>query len=106
MVGWRGSVYRSRDLPKQRGKTCAKLTNRFASPESSELREILGRKRTMKSGWWNCSKKFRSLNYYHTHTYFLRHSNVEQMYPNDFAQWVATEVVIMFSESGLQSSTP
>lgn len=30
--------------------------------------------------------------YYHTHTYFLRHSHVEQLYPNDFAQWVAMEV--------------
>jgi hypothetical protein len=30
--------------------------------------------------------------YFHTHTYFLRHSNVEQLYPNDFAQWVAMEV--------------
>jgi hypothetical protein len=30
--------------------------------------------------------------YFHTHTYFLRHSNVERLYPNDFAQWVAMEV--------------
>ena len=30
--------------------------------------------------------------YFHTHSYFLRHSYVERMYPNDFAQWVAMEV--------------
>src|SRR5215467_7687330 len=30
--------------------------------------------------------------YFHTHSYFLRHSYVERVYPNDFAQWVATEV--------------
>ena len=47
----------------------------------------------MKSGWWNCSKRSRSASiYYHTHTYFLRHSHVERLYPNDFAQWVAMEV--------------
>ena len=27
--------------------------------------------------------------YFHTHSYFLRHSYVERVYPNDFAQWVA-----------------
>src|SRR6188508_2315910 len=26
------------------------------------------------------------------HSYFLRHSYVERVYPNDFAQWVAMEV--------------
>ncbi|WP_455379370.1 DUF5752 family protein [Petrachloros mirabilis] len=30
--------------------------------------------------------------YFHTHSYFLRHSYVERAYPNDFAQWVAMEV--------------
>lgn len=30
--------------------------------------------------------------YFHTHSYFLRHSYVEHVYPNDFAQWVAMEV--------------
>ena len=30
--------------------------------------------------------------YFHTHSYFLRHSYVERVYPNDFAQWVASEV--------------
>lgn len=30
--------------------------------------------------------------YFHTHSYFLRHSYVERVYPNDFAQWVAMEV--------------
>jgi Family of unknown function (DUF5752) len=30
--------------------------------------------------------------YFHTHSYFLRHSYVERAYPNDFAQWVVMEV--------------
>jgi Family of unknown function (DUF5752) len=30
--------------------------------------------------------------YFHTHSYFLRHSYVDRVFPNDFAQWVATEV--------------
>lgn len=30
--------------------------------------------------------------YFHTHSYFLRHSHLERVYPNDFAEWVATEV--------------
>ena len=30
--------------------------------------------------------------YFHTHSYFLRHTYVERLYPNDFAQWVAMEV--------------
>ena len=30
--------------------------------------------------------------YFHTHSYFLRHSYVDRVYPNDFAQWVAMEV--------------
>jgi len=30
--------------------------------------------------------------YFHTHSYFLRHSYVERVYPNDIAQWVAMEV--------------
>src|SRR6476660_583107 len=30
--------------------------------------------------------------YFHTHSYFLRHSYVERMYPNEFSQWVAMDV--------------
>ena len=30
--------------------------------------------------------------YFHTHSYFLRHRFIERVYPNDFAQWVETQV--------------
>ncbi len=30
--------------------------------------------------------------YFHTHSYFLRHRFIERAYPNDFAQWVETQV--------------
>lgn len=30
--------------------------------------------------------------YFHTHSFFLRHRFIERVYPNDFAQWVETQV--------------
>jgi hypothetical protein len=30
--------------------------------------------------------------HFHTHSYFLRHRFIERAYPNDFAQWVVTQV--------------
>jgi hypothetical protein len=30
--------------------------------------------------------------HFHTHSYFLRHRFIERVYPNDFAQWVVTQV--------------
>lgn len=30
--------------------------------------------------------------HFHTHSYFLRHRFIERVYPNDFAQWVETQV--------------
>ena len=60
---------------------------------SSELREILGEEAEDEKRLVELLEEvpLGSI-YYHTHTYFLRNSNVEQLYPNDFAQWVAMEV--------------
>lgn len=30
--------------------------------------------------------------HFHTHSYFLRHRFIERVFPNDFAQWVVTQV--------------
>ncbi|MFC1668326.1 DUF5752 family protein [Chlamydiota bacterium] len=30
--------------------------------------------------------------YYHTHSYFLRHSYIVESYPNDFANWVSIQI--------------
>ena len=60
---------------------------------SSELREILGKEAEDEKRLAELLEEVPlSSIYYHTHTYFLRHSHVEQVYPNDFAQWVAIEV--------------
>jgi hypothetical protein len=65
----------------------------FCFTGSSELREILGQEAEDEKRLVELLEEVPlSSIYYHTHTYFLRHSNVEQLYPNDFAQWVATEV--------------
>jgi hypothetical protein len=60
---------------------------------SSEVREILGKEAEDEKRLVELLEEvpLGSI-YFHTHTYFLRHSNVEQLYPNDFAQWVAMEV--------------
>lgn len=60
---------------------------------SSELRESLGKEAEDEKRLVELLEEvpLDSI-YYHTHTYFLRHSHVEQLYPNDFAQWVAMEV--------------
>jgi hypothetical protein len=60
---------------------------------SSEVREILGKEAEDEKRLVELLEEvpLGSI-YFHTHTYFLRHSNVERLYPNDFAQWVAMEV--------------
>ena len=70
-----------------------KANQPFCFIGSSELREILGQEADDEKRLVELLEEvpLGSI-YYHTHTYFLRHSNVEQLYPNDFAQWVATEV--------------
>ena len=59
----------------------------------SELREILGEEAEDEKRLVELleSVPLDSI-YFHTHSYFLRHSYVERTYPNDFAQWVAMEV--------------
>lgn len=59
----------------------------------SELREILGKEAEDEKRLVELLEEvpLDSI-YYHTHSYFLRHSYLELIYPNDFAQWVATEV--------------
>lgn len=59
----------------------------------SELREILGKQAEDEKRLVELLEEvpLDSI-YYHTHSYFLRHSYLEQVYPNDFAQWVVTEV--------------
>ena len=70
-----------------------KANQPFCFTGSSELREILGQEAEDEKRLVELLEEvpLGSI-YYHTHTYFLRHSNVEQLYPNDFAQWVAMEV--------------
>jgi hypothetical protein len=59
----------------------------------SELREILGKEAEDEKRLVELLEEvpLDSI-YFHTHSYFLRHSAVESVYPNDFAQWVAMEV--------------
>jgi len=65
----------------------------FLFIECSELREILGEVADDEKRLVELleSVPLDSI-YFHTHSYFLRHSYVERVYPNDFAQWVAMEV--------------
>jgi hypothetical protein len=65
----------------------------FLFKECSELREILGEEAYDEKRLVELLETvpLDSI-YFHTHSYFLRHSYVERVYPNDFAQWVAMEV--------------
>jgi hypothetical protein len=68
-------------------------TRPFLFMECSELREILGEEADDEKRLVELLETvpLDSI-YFHTHSYFLRHSYVERVYPNDFAQWVAVEV--------------
>ena len=59
----------------------------------SELRELLGKEAENEKRLVELLEEvpLDSI-YFHTHSYFLRHSHLERVYPNDFAQWVAMEV--------------
>jgi uncharacterized protein DUF5752 len=76
-----------------RGRDVRKADRPFCFTGSSELREILGKEAEDEKRLVELLEEvpLGSI-YYHTHTYFLRHSHVERLYPNDFAQWVAMEV--------------
>ncbi|HEY3476851.1 MAG TPA: DUF5752 family protein [Anaerolineales bacterium] len=65
----------------------------FLFKECSELREILGEEAYDEKRLVELLETvpLDSI-YFHTHSYFLRHSYVERVYPNDFSQWVAMEV--------------
>lgn len=67
--------------------------NPFRFIGCSELREILGEEAEDEKRLVELleSVPLDSI-YYHTHSSILRHSYVERVYPNDFAQWVAMEV--------------
>ena len=58
-----------------------------------ELREILGRRaRDERELMEELERIPAGSVYYHTHSIFLRHPRIAGGYPNDFANWVATQV--------------
>ena len=58
-----------------------------------ELREILGRRaRDERELMEGLDQIPAGSIYYHTHSIFLRHPRIAGGYPNDFANWVATQV--------------
>jgi hypothetical protein len=59
----------------------------------SELQEILGRQAEDEKDLAELVEEvpLDSI-HFHTHSYFLRHRFIDRAYPNDFAQWVVTEV--------------
>lgn len=58
-----------------------------------ELREILGRKaRDERELMEGLEQVPAGSIYYHTHSVFLRHPRIAGGYPNDFANWVASQV--------------
>jgi len=75
------------------GSTVRKTDQPFRFIGCSELREILGKEAEDEKRLVELLEEVPVDSvYYHTHSYFLRHSYLERVYPNDFAQWVATEV--------------
>ena len=58
-----------------------------------ELREILGRRARDELELMEGLEQIPAASvYYHTHSIFLRHPRIGGAYPNDFANWVATQV--------------
>ncbi len=58
-----------------------------------ELREILGRRARDERELMEQLEQIPAASvYYHTHSIFLRHPRIAGAYPNDFANWVATQV--------------
>src|SRR3990172_11526697 len=58
-----------------------------------ELRELLGlRARDERELLEQLERAPLGSVYYHTHSVFLRHHQVTGAYPNDFANWVASQV--------------
>jgi hypothetical protein len=68
-------------------------TNPFVFVGCLELREILGqRARDERELMEQLERIPLGSVYYHTHSVFLRHHQVTGAYPNDFANWVASQV--------------
>ncbi len=94
MVGWRAEEHTTVVVIGTAGKRdVRKADTPFCFTGSSELRESLGKEAEDEKRLVELLEEvpLDSI-HYHTHTYLLRHSHVEQLYPNDFAQWVAMEV--------------
>lgn len=54
-----------------------------------ELREVLGKRAMDEHRWLELIEEVPADSiYYHTHSYFLRHAAIQQLYSNDFATWV------------------
>ncbi len=65
----------------------------FAFIGCIELREILGRRARDERELMEALEQVPLGSvYYHTHSVFLRHPRITSAYPNDFANWVATQV--------------
>lgn len=65
----------------------------FAFIGCIELREILGRRARDERELMEALEQVPLGSvYYHTHSVFLRHPRISGAYPNDFANWVATQV--------------
>jgi len=71
----------------------APTTQPFTFVGCLELREILGRRaRDERELMEELEQIPGGSVYYHTHSIFLRHPRIAGAYPNDFANWVATQV--------------
>jgi len=71
----------------------APATRPFTFVGCLELREILGRRaRDERELMEELEQIPAGSVYYHTHSIFLRHPRIAGGYPNDFANWVATQV--------------
>lgn len=69
------------------------MTRPFAFVGCLELREILGRRARDERELMEELERIPAASvYYHTHSIFLRHPRIAGAYPNDFANWVATQV--------------
>lgn len=68
-------------------------TRPFSFVGCLELREILGRRARDERELMEELEQLPAASvYYHTHSIFLRHPRIAGAYPNDFANWVATQV--------------
>ena len=71
----------------------AKIDGLFRFMGCSEIQEILGKQAEDERTLAELLEEvpLDSI-YYHTHSFFLRHRFIERTFPNDFADWVSTQV--------------